>query len=169
VYYFFYGGISALMLLFGVIGWWLFVFASVGLVIGFLLTRNPRVADRLKGLDMNGWYFLAAATALQIAIVTVIYFLELHSLAPATTLKQAVIYSGAANLSLFVALTPGAIGFRESFVLFSQQLHHIDSSTIVAANILDRAMYIVLLLVLALLIAATHGKQYLTAETKQKS
>jgi uncharacterized membrane protein YbhN (UPF0104 family) len=81
--------------------------------------------------------------------------------APGTHFSQAVIYSGAANLSLFVALTPGAIGFRESFLLFSRHLHHISNSSIVAANIIDRAMYIILLLILALFIFATHSQRRL--------
>jgi uncharacterized membrane protein YbhN (UPF0104 family) len=163
VYYFFYGGISGLLLLYGVLGGWLILLALAGFAIGFMLTKHPLVAKRMGNLDLRGWYYLAGATALQIAIVTVIYFLELHSIAPGTTLKQAVIYSGAANLALFVSLTPGAIGFRESFLLFSQHLHHISSSTIVATNILDRAMYIVLLFALSAFIAATHGRQYLNA------
>jgi uncharacterized membrane protein YbhN (UPF0104 family) len=72
-----------------------------------------------------------------------------------------MVYTGAANLALFVSLTPGAIGFRESFLVFSQHLHHISNSTIVAANILDRAMYLVLLLILALIIFGTHARRQL--------
>jgi len=70
-----------------------------------------------------------------------------------------VIYTGAANFALFVSITPGAIGFRESFLLFSQHLHHIDSSTIVAANLIDRSVYIVLLLLLAAGIFGTHAQR----------
>jgi cell division protein FtsL len=48
-------------------------------------------------------------------------------------------------------------------------LHHISNSTIVAASILDRAMYIVLLLTMALLIFATHARRQLNIKTTDKA
>jgi uncharacterized membrane protein YbhN (UPF0104 family) len=62
---------------------------------------------------------------------------------------------------MFAALTPGAIGIREAFLVFTQNLHHISSSTIVAANILDRAIYLVFLGLLFLLVVSTHAKDKL--------
>src|SRR6185312_11421412 len=103
------------------------------------------------------------ATLIQISFVAVIYYSELRSVAPGTTFGQAVIYTGAANLALYVSLTPGAIGFRESFLLFSRHLHHISSTTIVAASILDRAVYVVFLLGLAVFVFGTHVNRRLKA------
>lgn len=168
VYYFFYGIISMLLLFSGVLKWWL-VLAIVAAAIGCYMARHlPLVTKRVAGLDKRGWYYLALATGLQILIVTAIYYVELRTVAPGTQLWQALVYSGAANLALFVSLTPGAIGFRESFLLFSQDLHHISSSTIVAANILDRALYVTLLLVLALFIFGTHASRKLQVEPDSK-
>jgi hypothetical protein len=45
--------------------------------------------------------------------------------------------------------------------VFSERLHHISGSLIVAANIIDRAMYLVLLLILALFLVITHARSRL--------
>jgi hypothetical protein len=69
---------------------------------------------------------------------------------------QAVVYGGAANFSLFVALTPGAIGFREAFLEFSRQLHHIPTSGILAASVIDRSVYVAFLGLLFLMTVGLH-------------
>lgn len=161
VYYCFYGGFSVILLFSSLLRWWLIPLIAAGLAVLWLLSRSKQLQPRLQQLDLHGWYYLAAGTFAQMVAVTLIYYTELRSVQPGVHFSQAVVYTGAANLALFVSLTPGAIGFRESFLVFSQHLHHIDGSTIVAANILDRAMYIVLLLVLALFIFATHARRQL--------
>lgn len=161
VYYAFFGTFSAMLLLSGILGWWLIVVAIVALAVIFAVSRHPKVAPRVKSLSMGNWYYLAAATLAQVLVVAIIYYVELNSVSPGIEVSQALIYTGAANLALFVSITPGAIGFREAFLLFTQNLHNIDASTIVAANIIDRAMYIVLMLILGLFIIATHAKKKL--------
>ncbi len=167
VYYFFYGSISGLFLLSGLLKWWLVVVLIVVSLFAVLAWRTQRFGPRLKELNLSGWHYLALATLLQIIVVTCIYYVELINVAPGTHFSQAVIYSGAANLALFVSFTPGAIGFRESFLLFSQNLHHISSETIVAANILDRAMYIILLLILTIFIFGTHAERRLRIRSSE--
>jgi uncharacterized membrane protein YbhN (UPF0104 family) len=165
VYYFFYAFFSGLFLLSGLLGWWLI--AVVGLVlIGIIAARrNKRTASYFDRLDLHAWYYLALATLLQVSIYALIYYVELKSVMPNVHFSQAIIYAGAANFALFVSLTPGAIGFRESFLVFSEQLHHIGSTTIIAANIIDRAIYILFLALLAVFIFATHAKQRLEVKS----
>jgi uncharacterized membrane protein YbhN (UPF0104 family) len=115
---------------------------------------------------MRAVTYLGIATFLQAGLVCLIYYSELRSVAPATRFSQAIIYTGAANLALFVSLTPGAIGFRESFLVFSRHLHHIGNNTIVAANILDRSVYIVFLLILAVFIFGTHAQRSLKTKSE---
>ena len=62
-----------------------------------------------------------------------------------------------ANFALFVSLTPGAIGIREAFLVFSQDLHHIPNDIIVAANVLDRAVYILFLGLLFIIVLLMHA------------
>jgi uncharacterized membrane protein YbhN (UPF0104 family) len=157
VYYFFWGVLSLLMLLSGVLGWWILLIGLTALVGAAMARRHPRLSE----IDQKTWYFMALATAAQIAAVSLIYFLELRNVAPGTHFSQAIIYTGAANLALFVSLTPGAIGFRESFLLFSQNLHHVSGSTIVAASILDRAVYVLVLAGLAAYIFGSHAARRL--------
>ncbi len=161
VYYFFWGVFSSLMLLSGLLKWWLLVLGALAIIAAILAKRVPQINRRLAGLDLHGWYYLALATALQISVIAVIYYSELRSISPGTTFAHAVVYTGAANLALFVSLTPGAIGFRESFLVFSRHLHHVSNATIVAASILDRAVYIILLLGLAVFIFGTHASRRL--------
>jgi uncharacterized membrane protein YbhN (UPF0104 family) len=166
MYYFFFAVISGLFLLSSLLKWWLVPLALAGIIVMFALRRERWVGSRLSKLDLTAWYYLAGATFLQLSLVAAIYFIELRSVAPGTHMSQAIVYAGAANFALFVSLTPGAIGFRESFLVFSQRLHHISNSTIVAANILDRAMYIVLLLIMAVFIFGTHARRQLNVKSE---
>lgn len=168
VYYFFFGGLSAALLLSGLLKWWLLPLALVGLGAGYWIIKKSRLAPRFRQLDLPAWYLLALATSLQVIVMTAIYYTELRSVAPGVSLAQAMVYTGAANLALFVSLTPGAIGFRESFLVFSQDLHHISGTTIVTANILDRAVYVIFLLLLALFILATHTRRRLSVTNTEK-
>lgn len=161
VYYFFFGLFNVLFLFSGILKWWLLVFLVGGLAFGVVLLRGRRFKARFSHLDLHGWYYLAGATLLQICFLGAIYYTELRSVSPGIHLSQAIIYTGAANLALFVSITPGAIGFREAFLVFSEKLHHIPYNDIVAANTIDRAMYIFLLLVLAVFIFGTHARQQL--------
>jgi uncharacterized membrane protein YbhN (UPF0104 family) len=167
VYYALYALFSGLFLLSGLLGWWLLL-VGIALAIGAYVIHRSQLplALRIKQLNLRGLGFLAGATLLQVVIVAIIYYIELRTVSPGVHLDQAIIYTGAANFALFVSLTPGAIGFRESFLLFSRRLHHISSTAIVSANIIDRSMYIILLLILALFIFGTHAQQKLRAQTK---
>jgi len=97
--------------------------------------------------DRNFWFIGLGAVALA-ATTALAYFVELRHVDASISLLHTVIYTAAANLALFVSLTPGAIGFRESFLLLSQQLHGIPTSTVIAASVIDRAFYVVFLLVM---------------------
>lgn len=81
---------------------------------------------------------------------------------------EVLTYTGAANFALFVAITPGAIGFREAFLLFSQDLHGIARDSIVAANVLDRAAYIIFLGVIFILTLSMHTAKRLQAHKIRK-
>jgi uncharacterized membrane protein YbhN (UPF0104 family) len=101
------------------------------------------------------------ATLAQLLVQVVIYSLELHAAGSHASLGQAVSYTGAANFALFAALTPGAIGIREAFLVFTHNLHHIGNNTIVAANIIDRAAYLVFLGILFVIVFGLHANRRL--------
>jgi uncharacterized membrane protein YbhN (UPF0104 family) len=166
MYYFFFSLYSGIFLLSGLLKWYLVPLVIIGLIVLYFLSKHRLVKDRLKEINLKSWYYIATATFFQLAIISIIYFVELHSIAPKTKLSQAVIYAGAANFALFVSITPGAIGFRESFLVFSKRLHHISNASIVSANIVDRSVYIVLLLILAVFIGITHAGRRLNLSKK---
>ena len=51
-----------------------------------------------------------------------------------------------------------AIGIREAFLVFSQNLHHLSNMVIVAANVIDRAIYLVFLGILFIVTVGLHAK-----------
>lgn len=169
VYYLFFGFFSGLFLISGIFGWWTLLISIIGAGGIYFAVRTRWIAPRLKNLDLRGWYYLAIATLIQVSLMAVIYTIELKAVDPSINVGQAIIYTGAANLALFVSLTPGAIGFREAFLLFSQQLHHISPSVIVATNILDRTLYITLMLLLGIFIFGSQANKRFSSATNKKA
>jgi uncharacterized membrane protein YbhN (UPF0104 family) len=163
LYYAAYAAVSALLLLVGSRPWWWTVIAVLivsgisYLVVMFYSRRNKIPTNKLDLSAMNLLYLLAA-TLLQAVVQVTIYSVELHTVNRHITLWQSMTYTGAANFALFVALTPGAIGIRESFLVFSEKLHHISSANIVAANIIDRGVFIVFLAILFVLTLVFRGR-----------
>lgn len=134
---------------------WLTLFLTVLLVavsiIAWLFHSKIKRVFKLLHLvqfsNYHTWYIILGAIVLSLSTTTA-YFIELMHVDPNITFWQALVYGSAANLVLFVALTPGAIGFRESFLLLTEKLHGINPSTIIAASIIDRAFYVTFLLTL---------------------
>lgn len=155
-YYGIFGMISLLMVAYGLQP----IFTIIGLVLilagavafGFYIVRKK--PDLIKYPSQLAK--IITFTALQITIVTLIYFVELKTVNSGVSFSQAVIYAGAANLALFVSLTPGAIGFREAFLLFTKRISHLDAHTILAASVIDRAVYFIFLGLLFLLTTSFH-------------
>jgi uncharacterized membrane protein YbhN (UPF0104 family) len=108
-------------------------------------------------------------TALQVGFVTSAYFVELCAVDSNVTIKQAISFTGAANFSLFVSITPGAIGIREAFLFFSQNIHGVSAEAIATACALDRAVYFLVLALLGLLVLSTHAGRRFRPPGKAKS
>jgi uncharacterized membrane protein YbhN (UPF0104 family) len=165
LYYGCYAIVSALLLLAGSrTPRYLTIMAAVILGgVGFgavsLYTRRRKVGKDGLNLSVSTLSYLMLATVLQAVLQICIYFIELHSVNGHISLKQTMAYTGVANFALFVGLTPGAIGIRESFLVFSERLHHISSANIIAANIIDRSVYLVFLGILFLAIVSLHVKR----------
>jgi uncharacterized membrane protein YbhN (UPF0104 family) len=167
VYYSFYGVISVLFMFVGTRPWWQTAILLVGAATGsFVIVRwwknrnKAKVGDELF-LNPRTLGLLCAATVLQLSVQAIIFGVELHNVGAGASFGQVLSYTGVASLALFVAITPGAIGIREAFLAFSQNLHHISSNAIVAANIVDRASYIVFLGVLFVIVISLHAKDKL--------
>jgi uncharacterized membrane protein YbhN (UPF0104 family) len=133
--------------------------ASLGLWLYVRKKKEARIDPAVKKI-----VFVAVATLGQLVIQAIIYFIELHSVKSGVHISQVITYTGTANLALFAALTPGAIGIREGFLILTERLNHVTSSTIVLANVVDRSVYIIFLLILGIIIAALKVKQRLGSE-----
>ncbi len=170
-YYGLYAACSGLFLLSGLLGWRLsLVVAATGFLMGLLLLRSthPQV-KRLRQLRLGNLYKLAVATFAQLTFTALIYYVELRAIDQSVHIGQAVVYAGVANLALFVSITPGAIGFREAFLLFSGNLHHIERSTVLAASLIDRSIYVAFLGLLFVVVLSMHAKKRLDALQNNQS
>ncbi|MGF7228404.1 MAG: lysylphosphatidylglycerol synthase domain-containing protein [Candidatus Saccharibacteria bacterium] len=176
LYYACYAVISACMMFIGSRSWWqttLFVLAVGGgsaLILGWY-ARKSKLHERSAIMRFGGWMFLA--TLGQLLAQVAIYFVEIHAITSHVSFGQIVTYTGAANFALFAALTPGAIGIREAFLVFTHNLHHISNNVIVTANVIDRAAYLVFLGLLFVVVLSLHaGKKFklrqMAAEEAQK-
>jgi uncharacterized membrane protein YbhN (UPF0104 family) len=164
--YLFFAFFSGILLLSALLSWQLLLaLAAVGVTAIALLwhfrKRFPRIKEFSASHKTKLFIALAIATIVQIVLNAAIYYIELHSVDPNVTIGQAFIYTGAANFALFAALTPGSIGIREGFLLFSQSLHGIDANTVLAASVIDRALYFIFLGLLFLLVTSMHAQKKL--------
>lgn len=149
--------------------WWLALPAVIGAsIISYLVITIAKKQFEKKtkpiqlDLSKNKLIRLVLFTFAQLITQAVIYGIELNSLHPVGfTIRRVISYTGAANFSLFVSLTPGAIGFREAFLEFTKQLHHFTTTTILAANIIDRGVFLLFLAILFVVMLATHARDKL--------
>lgn len=164
VYYACYAVVSVVLLLSSSTPWWQTLGASA--VVALLSLLTLRSFFRRAGLPASPFRSTVAkatclmtATVLQAAVQALVYGYELRTIDPGVRWSQVISYTGAANFSLFVAVTPGAIGIRESFLVFSERLHHISTATIVAASLIDRSVFMLLLASLASLAFVFHAQR----------
>jgi uncharacterized membrane protein YbhN (UPF0104 family) len=124
---------------------------ALGLILYRLVPRVRQVVQAITLRDMNFWLIGLGAVALSLCTAAA-YHVELLHIDPTVGFGNTLVYAATANLALFVSLTPGAIGFRESFLLLAEQLHQIPANVVLAASIIDRAFYVIFLLVMFLLL-----------------
>jgi len=150
-----FGQIAALL-------WSIFALA-IFLLAGWMIHKKyPDLIPRLRLFAKNKNFWLVGLGAfLLIAATVFIYHTELAFVYSGVSIFQSIVYTAAANLALFVSLTPGALGIRESFLILSQQLHNIPSDAIVSASVIDRAFYVIFLLVMFVLLLAVDAKRRL--------
>jgi uncharacterized membrane protein YbhN (UPF0104 family) len=158
---------SALFLLVGTRPWWqtllvlLLVAAFSWFVIRLFKKRDKKPEQSHLTFRSNILAALVILTFLQVVITVAWYFVELHAVDTHVSLREAMSYAGAANFSLFVSITPDAVGIREAFLVFSQHIHHVPTSDIVSANVIDRASYVIFLGLLFILVMSMHAKDKL--------
>ena len=159
-YYLAFGAINASLLFIG--SWWPLTILGLlsSIVLTIIAARSLKLVDRLR--DIGAIYLVAL---LQTAVMIAIYYTELHATHTLASLLQTAIYTASANLSLFVSLTPGGIGIRESFIVFASSLHHLPLAAIIAAGVLDRALYVVFLAILFVVSSSLHLKDMIRKKT----
>lgn len=155
IYYLFYALISANLLIFGSLK---FAYsAPISLlfyVISYFAIKRYLLKKGIKRLHLKKQFIvnIFILTLIQIVILASIYLLELHFINPTTSIRQVLAYTGIANLALFVALTPGAIGIREAFLIFGNKITGISTAQVAVASVIDRSLYISFLVIIGFFI-----------------
>lgn len=155
VYYFLFGALSVSLLFMYRLAW----LSLLGIIATIVIMV---VGSRLAHLRFLRWqvYLIFIYTLIQIIITACIYGIELRTVqASGYSFSQVLSYTASANLAMFVSITPGAIGIREAFLVFAQSLHGISTASILAAGLLDRAFYVIFLVVLFLGSSGLHLKK----------
>lgn len=166
--YAFYAAFSGLFMLTYFTGLWGLLGILFVIALTPILFRKPGlIPARFQKLKLEHVSSLAAAVLAQVSTFAVIFYVELNSLGEHVGTVPSLIYTGAANFALFVSVTPAAIGFRESFVIFTQQLHHITNPQIVTASLIDRGVYVLFLGVLIVIASSLHANQYLKSRAAE--
>ncbi len=167
LYYGLFAFFSALSLLVGSRPWWQTTLALIAVagfstfVIRLFLKRDKKPSESSFHLRGELLATLMVFTFLQVLLTAITYWVELRAVNPHIGWGQAMSYAGAANFALFVSLTPDAIGFRETFLVFSKHLHHVSTANILSANIIDRGAYLIYLVLLFGLVISLHAKDRL--------
>lgn len=162
IYYSFYSVIAICLILFGsslkLI--WSILIILIVVSANFIAIRwylKKRQLDHQKHLlSIKNLAYIFLATLAQLIIQTIIYIIELESIGK-FAIHQIIAYSGFADLSLFASITPGGIGIREAFLIFSEKIHHIPTASIVLASLIDRSAYFIYLIVLLIIVLLFHG------------
>jgi uncharacterized membrane protein YbhN (UPF0104 family) len=173
IYYVLYSVVSVLLLVGGVKAWWQTLISvlvvSAGAYVGArFYARKHRLSRRGLDFSFENIAYLFLATCLQAIFQFAIYWVELSSVTKGLHIGQVMSYTGAANFALFVSLTPGAVGIRESFLFFSQRLHHITAASIVGANVLDRSTYIIFLAIVFVVLLIVRGRTIFSLKSTTK-
>ena len=171
IYFAIYVIISILFILFGSQSILLAFLASIIFIIAILFSvkiylnkENAKLNISLKNISL-----LALITIIQLLLQTLIYLIELHSVDKTVSLRNALTYSGSAAVTIFVSLTPGAIGIREAFLILTRHLSHLSNSSIVLANIIDRSVFLIYLLLIGIFILVFHINKRINFNDKEKS
>lgn len=149
-----------------------FVLLVIGLLITlpYLIKRSKKVRQLVEKININdrNFWMIGFGALLLTCITALTYFIELNHVNQTISLLQSAVYAATANLSLFVSLTPGAIGIREAFLLLSQQLHGISTANIVAASVIDRAFYVLFLLAMFVVLLLAGSKRRFASASNRK-
>ncbi len=172
LYYATFAIISAFCLLVGTRPWWQAILASIAAtavsygIIRFAASRRKKEA-KLLHITPRLVAALIVLTAVQIFFIGLRYYFALQAAHAHVSIGQAISYTGAANFAVFVSITPDGVGIREAFLLFAQNIHHVSTHSIVAANIIDRATFVLFLGILFVIALGLHAKDKLRLSDKK--
>lgn len=118
-----------------------------------LLIFNEIASDwQLIAQQKQFIFQILGVALLQSILLGFVFYVELNAIGTTPNIEGVLVYSSLANLALFVAITPAAIGFREAILIFSQQTLGVSTSELLISSTLDRIIYFCILALSAIFI-----------------
>ena len=159
-------GFSGLIILVGLISsnkenlrdtFWLLIIAALLAGLLYFAIPHRKAINYLKQrfsvtltvvrLAPRPFFILLAACVLQLIGSAIAYSVELAAAGAHITIEGLLIYTGVAQFSIVIAVTPGAIGIREGLLLVVQQQMDLTTNNILVASAIDRLVYFITLLI----------------------
>jgi len=103
-----------------------------------IISRRLLVA-KLFLISASGFLFIYTMT-----------LIELKFIAAQTSIPSLLLYSALSNLSLFISITPGALGIRESLFIIFQNLMNLTTGDVLNIAVIDRGLVFITLALLYL-------------------
>ncbi len=100
----------------------------------------PQSSVSLFGLTVLNMALSSAMTWLEFAA-----FSMKDAFGNAIGFSQSVVFTAISSLSVFVGITPAALGIRESLLMFSSEILGISPSQALAVSLLDRTINFIVL------------------------
>ncbi|MDB5165281.1 MAG: hypothetical protein JWM00_171 [Candidatus Saccharibacteria bacterium] len=140
---------AVLLLILIIIGLALCVLVFSKLKSAAYMKTRERLAKIRTVIQVRPLLGIAAATLFQLSGSMLANAVELHAVGADISIGSLLIYTGVSQFAIIIALTPGAIGIRETILLLVQHQMSLTTETIIVASTIDRLVYFVTLALFA--------------------
>lgn len=140
-------GYSIFPLLVSIVLFLLFVIFKRQILTFLDKTRFEKISS-LVNQHMNNLFTLIVLSVLLFFGSALAYGAELSAVGAHVSLGALLVFTGVAQFAILIALTPGAIGIRESLLFLVQGIMGISTSSIILAGTIDRVIYFLILLLI---------------------
>jgi uncharacterized membrane protein YbhN (UPF0104 family) len=127
---------------------------------------KSRFIQALKISNLKNIFIIILIAILQLCGSGLAYYIGLESIGADVTLGALLIYTGVSQFSILIAITPGAVGFREGLLLLVSSQMGLNTQDIVLAATIDRLVFFITLAIITPF-AAVNRKSFRKLE-KQK-
>lgn len=168
---------------FNIIIFLLFLFIFIFLL--FITLFSPKFKETRYSIVnkfinvINGWHLIKSnkkiikkitlINIINIAIITLMMFLEFKVFGFDISLTKALFIAVVSTLSLFISITPGALGIREAIIVFSAKVIGVTTTQALLVALLDRAIYLTIIFILGPIFSYILLKKSMSKENEKNN